>query len=229
MKKLLVLLMSTIITLSSAFISFAGEWKQDNVGWWYQKDDGSYVKDDWLTLNDTAKYHFDSNGYMQTGLAEINGVRHYFYEDGRLTHNWDTPEGYKVDSDGKIVDENTPGIIFKVIWGTLEDEGPNDVVFCRFINEGKVAFTVDPIIEINTDGKVNNYKMVDKNTYTYCKYGIVPPNNQDVDFVYVFDRLQQFTFNKNSTLNFTVTCDSFSKEYYRIIPSFKIYRFNIVE
>jgi len=110
--------MSATIAICSTIVSFAGEWKQDNVGWYYQNDDGSYVKNDWLTLSDTEKYHFDSNGYMQTGLIEVDGIKHYFYDDGRMTYNWDTPEGYRIDSDGKVIDENTPGINFRVIWGT---------------------------------------------------------------------------------------------------------------
>lgn len=229
MKKFLVLLMSVTITMCSTIVSFAGEWKQDNAGWYYQKDDGRYVKNDWLILSDIEKYHFDQNGYMQTGLVEVDGIQHYFYEDGRMTHNWDTPEGYKVDVDGRVIDENTPGINFKILWATGTDKGSSDLLVCRFINEGKTEFTVDPVVEINTDGMIKKLHMVDINTMTSCDYGIVPTNNRDTDFAFVLDGLQQFTINENSTLNFTVSCDSFVNSYYRIIPSMKSYRFHIDE
>ena len=37
---------TTIITMAlvamSSITAFAGQWKQDNVGWWWQEDNGSY-------------------------------------------------------------------------------------------------------------------------------------------------------------------------------------------
>lgn len=229
MKRLSILLFTWAFFVLMSMTSFAGEWKQDTAGWQYRNDDGSYVKDNWLTLGDDAKYHFDQNGYMQTGLVEVEGIKHYFYDDGRMTHNWDTPEGYKVDADGRVIDENTPGINFKVLWATGVEEGASDLVVCRFINEGKTDFTVDPVVEVNTDGMIKKLHMVDINTMAPCDYGMVAPNSQGVDFAFVPDGFQQFTINKNSTLNFTVDCASFTNSYYRIIPIKKLYRLHIEE
>lgn len=86
----------------------------------YQNDDGSYVKNDWLTLGE-EKYHFDDNGYIQTGLIEI---------------------------------------------------------------------TVDPIVEVNTGGIVKKFYMIDINTLTPCNHGVVPANNQVIDFAFVSEGYQ---------------------------------------
>lgn len=84
MRKFLVLLMSATIALCSTFVSFAGEWKQDNVGWWYQNDDGSYVISSW---------------------KEIDGKQYYFDASGYILHDTTTPDGYQVDSYGAWIQE----------------------------------------------------------------------------------------------------------------------------
>ena len=43
-KKVCTVLIAAGISLSSVLISFAGSWQQDNMGWWYQYDDGTYPK-----------------------------------------------------------------------------------------------------------------------------------------------------------------------------------------
>lgn len=227
MKKLLVLLISATIAISSTIVSFAGEWKQDSVGWWYQNDDGSYVKNDWLTLGD-ARYRFDSNGYMQTGLIEVNGIKHFFDNDGRMMFNGNTPEGYRIDFDGRVIDENTPGINFSIVW-TSEENGASKLLACRFINEGKTEITVNPIVEVNTGGMIKKFYLIDLKTLTPCDYGVVPANNQKTNFAFVSEDYQQFTFNESSTLKFTVGCNSFENTYNYTIPSMKFYRFHIEE
>ncbi|WP_313069742.1 hypothetical protein [Lacrimispora sp.] len=228
MRKFLALLMSVIITMSSTIISFAGEWKQDNVGWFYQNDDGSHVKDDWLTLGD-RKYHFDSNGYMQTGLIEVNGIKHYLYTDGSLTYNWNTPEGYRVDNDGRILDDNTPGMIFSVIWGSGQKLVKTNLVVCRFVNEGKMDIVVDPVAVVITNGKTKNLRMFDMKTLTYCDQGIVPANKQETDFVFITDEHQQFYTNDNSTLDITISCESFNNNYSQLVPVENFARIHIEE
>ena len=40
---------------------FAAEWKQDNSGWWYQNDDGSYPINTWKEI-DGKQYYFGNDG-----------------------------------------------------------------------------------------------------------------------------------------------------------------------
>lgn len=66
--------------------ALAGEWKQDQTGWWYQNDEGGYAKSGWKTI-DGKSYYFNENGYM---LA-----------------NTTTPDGYLVGVDGAWVQDST--------------------------------------------------------------------------------------------------------------------------
>lgn len=75
----------TLATLLSAFYpltSFAGEWKSDNNGWWYQNDDGSYPKNTWQWIDGnkdgvSESYYFNENGYLLTNTTKdgctVNG------------------------------------------------------------------------------------------------------------------------------------------------------------
>lgn len=57
---------------------------------------------DWLTV-EGKKYHFDSVGYMDTGLVWINDNYYYFYPKGHLASSeWieDLDEKYWVNKDG---------------------------------------------------------------------------------------------------------------------------------
>ena len=58
---------------------FAGTWRLDNNGWWYQNDDGSWT----------------SNGWQ-----EIGGKYYYFNGSGYMLANTTTPDGYQVGADG---------------------------------------------------------------------------------------------------------------------------------
>jgi len=73
------------ISVSASIISYAGEWKSDAKGYWYQEDNGDYPVSTWRHI-DGKDYYFDSNGYM---LA-----------------NTTTPDGYKVGADGAWIQEN---------------------------------------------------------------------------------------------------------------------------
>lgn len=63
---------------------FAAEWKQDETGWWYQNDDGSYLCNGWNW---------------------IDGRCYYFKEDGYCLLDTVTPDGYTVDANGAWVQE----------------------------------------------------------------------------------------------------------------------------
>ncbi len=85
-----IIVLSTIMTIGTSMVAGAtepsqGQWKQDNHGWWYEFNDGSYVVNSW--------YQADGNWY-------------YFYADGYMAANTTTPDGYYVDQNG--VWSNTP-------------------------------------------------------------------------------------------------------------------------
>lgn len=79
----------------------SGEWKNDETGWWYQHDDGTYTKNAWEEI-DGKWYIFDENGYMRTGWIDWNGEAYYCDNSGAMLKNTTTPDGYILDYDGRI-------------------------------------------------------------------------------------------------------------------------------
>ncbi|RGY96933.1 hypothetical protein [Clostridium sp. AM58-1XD] len=67
-------------------------WKSNSTGWWYQNADGSYPANAWLFV-DNNWFHFDGNGYMQTGWITDGGNRFYLNPNsdgtkGRMVTGW---------------------------------------------------------------------------------------------------------------------------------------------
>lgn len=82
MKNRKLLLGVLVLTMAMGFPAFAGEWRSDSQGWWYQNDDGSYPANRWQEIGG-KQYYFDGNGYM---LA-----------------NTTTPDGKRVGGDGAMI------------------------------------------------------------------------------------------------------------------------------
>lgn len=94
-KKLLVAAVAGLMTLALSMPVFAGEWKQDATGWWYQNDDG---------------------GYPNNGWTWVDGRCYYFTPEGYCLINTQTPDGYTVDASGAWV---VDGVV------QTQDAGPN--------------------------------------------------------------------------------------------------------
>lgn len=95
-----ILLTGTLVILSTTSVYGAG-WTNDDRGQRYQKEDGSYVISDWLEHNQIW-YHFNAEGYWETGWIWADGYWWYQNTDGSYACN-----GSQV-IDGKIYsfDEN---------------------------------------------------------------------------------------------------------------------------
>lgn len=87
MKKYFTIILSVFILLVVQPI-FAGSWQQDNFGYKYVRDNGTYVVNSWEWI-DT----------YNTGSAEC----YYFNELGYLLVNTITPDGYQVNLNGEWV------------------------------------------------------------------------------------------------------------------------------
>lgn len=91
------------MSLCMGLTAYAGEWKQDEAGYWYVMDDGSFCTNEWKEL-DGAWYHFDAQGYMQTGWYE-EGQAWYYLEPStgamlsNTSSNIDGTE-YQIDASG---------------------------------------------------------------------------------------------------------------------------------
>lgn len=98
-----VLWMTCLLCLIMLVPTYAAEWKQDSVGWWWQNDDGSYPVSEWKQINGKW-YYFENTGYMVANRWEGN---YYLGSDGAMLINAVTPDGYTVGADGAwIADAN---------------------------------------------------------------------------------------------------------------------------
>lgn len=88
MKKGLIMVLTAVFTLALSITAFAGEWKQDTKGWWWDNGDGTYPKNAWQWC--------DGNG---DGISEC----YYFDGNGYCLMNTTTPDGYLVDANGAWV------------------------------------------------------------------------------------------------------------------------------
>jgi cysteine-rich secretory protein family./putative cell wall binding repeat len=75
---------SSIMVLSA----WAGTWKQNNVGWWFDNGDGTYPASTWQWIDEN-----------NDGVAEC----YYFDRAGYMLANTSTPDGYQVNASGEWV------------------------------------------------------------------------------------------------------------------------------
>lgn len=93
MKKIIYTIITAMLfSMGMICISYAGEWKQDDIGWWYQRTDGSYPVNQWEWIDGNKDgirecYYFNENGYMLSGVK--------------------TPDGYWVNENGAWVQEGS--------------------------------------------------------------------------------------------------------------------------
>ena len=76
------IVITSIFLIGGTITANAGQWKENNNGWWYQNTDGSYPTDSWQW---------------------IDGKCYYFTPEGYCLINTNTPDGYQVGSDGAWV------------------------------------------------------------------------------------------------------------------------------
>ena len=87
-KRLTGISIAAAMAILPVFHSWAGEWKLDGGRYWYQNDDGSYIKYDIREI-DGAFYAFDTEGYMLTGWQKLFSKQYYFSPDsGAQVRGW---------------------------------------------------------------------------------------------------------------------------------------------
>lgn len=91
MKKLSIIAAVTgaaVLSFLSAFPSFAAGWRQNETGYWYEREDKSYPAGTW-ELIDGRWYLFDQMGYMLTGWQQTGGTWYYLGTDGAMMEQAD--------------------------------------------------------------------------------------------------------------------------------------------
>lgn len=59
------------------------KWVQKGSKWYFQREDGSYLKNQWKKINGSW-YWFESDGTMITGWKRIGGLKYYFDGSGKM-------------------------------------------------------------------------------------------------------------------------------------------------
>lgn len=80
--------LTAALAMSSAVPALAAEgWQQNQTGWWYEYNDGSYVTASWKMVNGTW-YYFNTDGYMSTGWIQENGKWFFADSTGAMQSGW---------------------------------------------------------------------------------------------------------------------------------------------
>lgn len=85
MRKAMMFVLAGVFTAMMSVTAFAGEWKQDAAGWWFDNGNGTWPANAWQWI--------DGNG---DGTAEC----YYFNQNGYALMNSATPDGYVVNESG---------------------------------------------------------------------------------------------------------------------------------
>lgn len=115
-------------------------WKQTEYGWWYDNGDGSCTTNGWQNI-DGNWYCFNESGYMRTGWIISDGNDYYCNPDGTMAVNtWIdgmyyvgsdgamyrknvTPDGYKIDKNGKAAGSIGPMLDKNEYLGVYDEWG----------------------------------------------------------------------------------------------------------
>lgn len=82
-------------------------WKVVSGRWKYMESNGEYVKSRWLLLGSTW-YHFDENGWMQTGWIQLGDSKYYLESSGAMLSNgwhWIENVCYYFDNNGCVASD----------------------------------------------------------------------------------------------------------------------------
>ena len=95
-------------TVAQVTVVPAGQWIQDDTGWWYKNNDGSYPTSAWKNIGGYW-YAFDENGYMRTGWFKDGDVWYYLADNGQMQTGWITvgDKEYYLEDSGQMAHDTT--------------------------------------------------------------------------------------------------------------------------
>lgn len=185
MKKLGLMATALALTIGLSFSSYAGQWKSDSIGWWYQNDDGSYPMNGWQWIDTnqdgmSESYYFDQSGYLltntltpdgytvnQDGAWTVGGViqlknnsQNYFGEDGHMLSDIATPDDNQEKVDGMQTEEMPLQVQTIINVEGLSPQQNGYVVTYQYFNVFEDSFgdaEYQAIIEIQNTSSGNLY------------------------------------------------------------------------
>lgn len=107
MNKQKVILLITLIAIFMSTKLYAGKWEQDEFGWKYQNDDGTYQNAGWFKDEDNKFYYFTAFGYAMTNtvtpdgaLVGADGAWMFDYNLASLLTETEDKPNYKIVAEG---------------------------------------------------------------------------------------------------------------------------------
>lgn len=156
-----VAVVGAVIAMIMTVPAYAGEWKQDESGWWYENSDGTYLANQWEWIEGKC-YYFGADGYMLTNGTAPDGA--VVNDKGEWTVNGSVQMKDGGGGDNAAVNDQYP------LKDTLWDWFSNDAEL-----GGKTVWKWSlPAIPwyLNQDGMyVMNHAIQDKNPMYLTTYG----------------------------------------------------------
>jgi hypothetical protein len=207
MKKLIVLV-SLVFSIFGSIVSFADEWKQDSTGWKYVYNDGTFVKEKWFNNPGTDEYyHFDSNGYMQSGVVNLDGVEYYFNDSGVLQRNIILSDGRRTDDYGVMFSDVNDGITIQQVWLTNVKVGNSIGVTVGIKNICDKPITFKKYCNIIRDGNVTPLYLYDKDTKSFYEEKTINPN-ETIVLNYIDQNKSEFYTDESSYIELMLQIDN---------------------
>ena len=195
-RKLTAGLLAGAMVLSTPVVASAGSWRHNSTGWWWYNDDWSYPTNSWKTIYG-KDYHFNSQGYMDTYWARVDGKYYWFGKanDGAKKTYWQNIWGrwYWLGSDGAMKTG------FQNVWGKTyylggENDGAMKTGWLR-IPAANGDERDDQIYYLGSDGVVRKglQTIGGKRYYFYDETGVLVRDalmsiGDDEDKYYYFDK-----------------------------------------
>ena len=206
MKKFIVMV-SLVFSVLGSIVSYADEWKQDSNGWQYVYNDGTVLRDNWFEDPETGViYHFDSNGYMQTGIVNIEGKDHYFKDTGALLVNGLIPDGRMADRNGEIINDVNDGVTFLVAWLPDVKVGNSKIVSVGIKNISNKPVTVNNRCYITTNEKTTMLSLYNPDINSFYDERTIN-SNEMVNMSFVDPNFNEFYTDESSKIMFPTQTD----------------------
>ncbi len=163
-------------------------WHENSEGIWYESEDdkGNYIyfTNGWKKI-DSKYYYFNKAGYVLTGKNKINGKYYYlnkpkgyrienqwvgdyyFGKDGVMLTNTTTPDGYRVDKNGRWITDRW--LEFSDHWEYMYADGSKA--------KNKFEKIYEKTYYFNSKGHmVTGWEMINKNWYYFYDSGSMAKN-----------------------------------------------------
>ncbi len=202
-----IILLSVVLSVMSALSAFASGWVQDSNGWRYQREYGGYIMNQWFQDPSTGyTYHFNTFGYMDTGVTQVGTQLYYLGDDGAMRANACLPSSQiAITDEGYIYSSEEPGLLIGQITQYNNEMNAIEVKLCNMRN---VPIILRGTAELSGNGIYETWYLVNNSMTGTVGIPVTVPPLSTVSFY--FSALDQHSVNFKDfpcTLKCHYTCD----------------------